>query len=87
MTRELINRTAKAKGINLEHYDSVIAFINPNYTKVFITLATAEIVGGARYFCGQRTITLSVAAIMKRGEPEWEYTTQGWERISELKAN
>lgn len=84
MTREILNKLAKAKKINLDCYDSIIGFINPNYTKVFITLALAEVVGGRKFYTWQRDITLSVNALIKRGELEFEYTTQGWEYISEI---
>lgn len=81
MTQEILKRVAKAKKVNLDWYDHMIAYINENYTKVFITFANLEVVGGSRSFCNKKTITLSVAAIQKREEAEWEYTTQGWERL------
>lgn len=85
MTREIINKICKTKKINLEWYDHIISYINQNYTKIFITFASLEVVGGNRYFCNKKTITLSVAAIQKREEVEWDYTTQGWEEISDIR--
>lgn len=81
MTREIITKIAKAKGINLDYYDHINAYINPNYTKVYITFGTLECCYGHRTFCCQRTVTMLISALQKREEPEWEYTTQGWERI------
>lgn len=85
MTREILNKIAKAKKINVEWYDSIIAYINESYTKVFVTFATKEVVGGSRFFLNERTVVFSTRAIQKRGELEWEYTTQGWTNISEIK--
>ena len=81
MTREIITKICKAKKVNLEWYDHIIAYINESYTKVFVTFANLEVVGGSRFFCNEKTVTLSVSAIQKREENEWEYTTQGWERL------
>ena len=85
MTQEIINKICKTKKINLGWYDHILGFINDNYTKVFVTFAQIEVVGGGRKFYNQKTITLSVAAIQKREEFEWEYTTQGWERIENIR--
>ena len=84
MTSEILNKIAKAKKVNLNWYDHIIAYINDNYTKVFVTFGNLEVVGGSRFFCNKKTVVLSVAAIQKREEPEWDYTTQGWERIEEI---
>lgn len=84
MTREILNKIAKSKKVNLDWYDHIIAYINDNYTKVFVTFGNLEVVGGSRFFCNKKTIVLSVCAIQKREEPEWNYTTQGWERIEEI---
>lgn len=92
LTKSLLEKVCKAKKVNIEWYDSVIAWINDNYTKVYIELANKEVVGGQRYFLNRKTITLSVCAIMKRyqiidNEPqEWQYTTEGWEDICDLQA-
>lgn len=85
MTQEIINKVCKTKKVNKEWFDHVFAYINDNYTKVFITFANLEVVGGGRMFYNKKTITLSVAAIQKREEFEWEYTTQGWERIENIR--
>lgn len=85
MTREILNKVAKAKKVNLDWYDHIIAYINENYTKVFITFANLEVCGGSRLFCNKKSITLSVSALQKREEPEWDYTTQGWERIENIR--
>ena len=85
MTQEIINKICKTKKVNLEWYDSIFAYINENYTKVFVTFALQEVVGGRRHFCCEKTVTLSVAAIQKREEVEWDYTTQGWEEIATIR--
>ena len=85
MTREILEKIAKAKKVNIGWYDHVFAFINENYTKVFVTFGSLEVVGGGRCFCNKKTITLSVAAIQKREEPEWDYTTQGWTRLEYIR--
>lgn len=85
MTREIIEKIAKAKKINLDWYDHINAYINENYTKVFVTFGTLEVCFGSRTYCGQKTITLLVSSLQKNEEPEWEYTTQGWERIEDIK--
>lgn len=85
MTQAIINKVCKTKKVNKGWYDHIFAYINDNYTKVFITFANLEVVGGGRMFYNKKTITLSVAAIQKREEFEWEYTTQGWERIENIR--
>lgn len=80
MTRNIIEKIAKAKKINLDWYDHIIGYI-----KVFITFANLEVCGGSRFFCNKKSITLSVSALQKREEPEWDYTTQGWERIENIR--
>jgi len=85
MTQGIINKVCKTKKVNKGWFDHVFAYINDNYTKVFITFANLEVVGGSRMFYNKKTITLSVAAIQKREEFEWEYTTQGWERIETIR--
>ena len=90
MTRELLNRVAKDAKINLNWYTHVYAWINPNYTKLFIEFSTIEICGHSRHFCCAKSVTKSVAAISRRnalrGEADaWEYTTNGHEWISDIK--
>lgn len=68
MTQEIITKICKTKKVNLDWYDHIIAYINDNYTKVFVTFANLEVVGGSRFFFNKKTITLSVAAIQKREE-------------------
>ena len=65
MTQEIINKVCKTKKVNKEWFDHVFAYINDNYTKVFITFANLEVVGGGRMFYNKKTITLSVAAIQR----------------------
>lgn len=81
MTREILNKIAKVKKIDLAMYDHINGFINEQYTKVFVTLGTLEVVGGSRYFYNQKTYVFLVSSLQKKEEFEWLYTTQGWERI------
>lgn len=78
MTRELLNKVAKAKKINLKTYDSVNAYVNDNFTKVFITFGCTEVLAGSKRMYQKNTIVLSVNAILKR-EEEWpeDYATNG----------
>ena len=85
MTQEILKKIAKARKIDLNFYDHVIAFINPNYTKVHITFAVLETIYGSRSYLCKKEVTLSVCALQKKEEPEWEYTTQGWERIEYIR--
>lgn len=81
MTREILNKIAKAKKIDLAMYDHVIGYINENYTKVYVTFANLEVVGGSRYFYNKKSVVFLVSSLQKNEEFEWEYTTQGWDRI------
>lgn len=81
MTREILNKICKSKKIDLGRYDHINGFINENYTKVFVTFGTLEVVGGSRTFYDKKTIVFLVSSLQKKEEFEWLYTTQGWERI------
>ena len=85
MTKEILTKVAKTKKIDLNLYDHVIGYINENYTKVFITFANLEVCFGTRLFCNKKNVVMSVAAIQKREEPEWDYTTQGWTRLEYIR--
>lgn len=78
MTRELLNKVVKAKRIDLNLYDSVMAYVNDAYTKVYITFGCSEVLGGHKRMYCQNTVALSVSAILKRCE-EWpeDYATKG----------
>ena len=66
MTREILNELAKAKKINLEHYDKVKATINPQYTFIYVTFGLHECVGNVAKMTCCKTFKLSVASILKR---------------------
>ena len=86
MTREILNKVAKAKNVNLEWYDNLLAIIDESHTNVIIIFANLEVVGRTnRFFCNKKVITISVSDIQKREESEWDYTTQGWERIENIR--
>ena len=90
MTRELLNKIAKANKVNLSEHTHIQAFINQNYTKLYIEFSTMEVCGSSRLFVCPVVITKSVAAIARKnatcGEPDaWEYCTQGIERNEDIK--
>ena len=90
MTRELLNKIAKENRVNLSEHTHIQAFINQNYTKLYIEFSTLEVCGSSRLFVCPVVITKSVAAIARKnatcGEPgAWEYCTQGIERIEDIK--
>lgn len=70
MTKQLLEKVAKAKGINLEHFDKVAAFVNSKYTQVVISFWNHECVSHNPRRCNEVTVRLSVASILKR-EEEW----------------
>ena len=76
MTREILNELVKARKINLDQFDKVKAWINPQYTFVYVSFGTHECVGGVAKMCGTTNFKLSVANILKKGNhyPE-EYET------------
>lgn len=81
MTRELLNKIAKAKNINLEHFDHVAAHINETYTFVLIDFFSAQILPGGHFRrCNVKSVKLSVSSILKRGEefPEDYETERAW---------
>ena len=85
MTREILNKIAKANKINLEHYDHIWATINEAYTFVTICFSNLQICGGQRNYYNQRYIKMSVAAMLKREEYPDEYETRGIEWINDIK--
>jgi len=85
MTRGLLNRIAKIKGINPKDFMKVDAFINDTYTKIFVIFYDVQGVSLQRIRCNEKVVTLSIFAIQKRAEelPE-DYECSGvW--ISDLK--
>lgn len=77
MTRELLEKIAKRKGINLKNYDKVAAFINERYTSIVVTFWQHECVNLNPRRVNEITVRLSVASILKREEeiPE-DYETK-----------
>lgn len=85
MNKAILEKIAKAKKINLKHYNEVFGWVNEKYTYVTITFAVRENVGGNAYHLCRKDVRLSVAAIQKRFEDETDYTTNGWKWIWEIK--
>ncbi len=44
-----------------------------------------EVCGGRWEFYNRTVVTFNVSALMKKEEHEWEYATQDWEWISDIK--
>lgn len=87
MTRELLNKVAKVKGINLEHFDHIYAKVNDNFTFVEITFFNLQVspMGNIKW-CSLKSVKLSVSSILKREEelPE-DYETNGSRWIYEIR--
>ena len=67
MTREILNELAKAKKINLQHHDKVKAWINPQYTFIYVSFGLHECVGGRAKMIEHTKFKLSIASILKKG--------------------
>jgi len=85
MNKAILEKIAKAKKINLKHFDEVFGWVNEKYTYIIISFACRENVGGNAYHLCRKDIKLSVAAINKREEFVEDYTTNGWKWIWEIK--
>ena len=70
MTREILNELVKTHKLNLDHYDKVKAWINPQYTFIYVSFGMHESVGyGARAKMIEMTnFRLSVSRILKKEE-------------------
>lgn len=86
MNKATLQKIAKKNKINLAHYDEVHGFINEAYTYIFISFACRENIGGIGTHLNRFDIKMSVAAALKRDEFPEDYTTQGWQWLSEIKA-
>ena len=87
MTKELLNKVATMKKINLSLFDHVYAKVNDNFTFVEITFFNLQISPvGERTWCNRKNVKLSVASILKREEefPD-EYETDGSKWIFEIR--
>jgi len=79
MTREIFNEIVKAKKLNTDHFDKIKAWINPQYTFIYVTVGMHECVGGRAKLVPLMEFRLSIASILKKAEhwPE-EYETSIW---------
>lgn len=87
MTRELLEKVAKMKKVNLSHFDHVYARLNENYTFITITFFNLLVSPmGDRKWCNCKDVKLSVSSILKREEefPD-EYETDGSMWIYEIR--
>lgn len=67
MTREILNELVKTKKLNLDHYDKVKAWINPQYTFIYVSLGTHEVIPGCSAKMVETTkFRLSIASILKK---------------------
>lgn len=86
MTKELLNKIATMKKINLSLFDHVYAKVNDNFTFVEITFFNLQVSPmGDRKWCNLKNVKLSVSSILKREEefPD-EYETDGSKWIYEI---
>lgn len=86
MTKELLNKVATMKKINLSLYDHVFSKLNDNYTFVVITFFNLQVSPmGVRTSCNCHTVKISVSSILKREEeyPD-DYETDGSKWIYEI---
>lgn len=77
MTREILNEIVKAKKLNLDHYDKVKAWINPQYTFIYVSFGMHECIPGCTAKMVEFTnFKMSIASILKKEQhlPE-EYET------------
>ena len=76
MTREILNELVKTHKLNLDHYDKVKAWINPQYTFIYVSFGMHECVGGRAKMIEYTNFRLSIASILKKEKhfPE-EYQT------------
>ena len=84
MNATILKSIAKRKGVNLNYYGKVRAFLNDNYTKLYIMFYDEEGVGTHRTICNKRIETMSVSAILKREEMQEDYETNGGEWIMDV---
>lgn len=87
MTRELLNKVAEQKNINLSLFDHIYSKINDNFTFVEITFFNLMVSPmGDRTWCNCTKVRLSVSSILKREEefPD-EYETDGARWIFEIR--
>lgn len=66
MTREILNELVKERKLNLDHYDKVKAWINPNYTFIYVSFGMHECVGGRAKMVEFTKFRLSIASILKK---------------------
>ena len=67
MTREILNEIVKAKKLNLHNYDKVLAWINPQYTYIYVSFGLHECIPGCRAKMVEITkFKLSIASILKK---------------------
>ena len=85
MTRQLLEKIAKAYKVNLEHFTHVLAWTDENYTYLFVKFSEIQICGDERHFHNGKTIKMSIAAMLKRGEFPDDYVTKNHQWISEIR--
>lgn len=66
MTREILDELVKIHKINLDHYDKVKAWINPQYTYIHVSFGLHECVGGRAKMIEFVKFRLSIASILKK---------------------
>lgn len=87
MTKELLNKVATMKKIDLSFFDHVYAKVNDNNTFVEILFFNLQVSPmGDRKWCNVKNVKLSVSSILKR-EEEYpsDYETDGSMWIYEVR--
>lgn len=87
MTRELLNKVATMKKIDLSLFDHIYSEVNDNYTFVEIKLFNLQVSPmGDRKWCNVKSVKLSVSSILKREEEfPSDYETDGSMWIYEIR--
>lgn len=66
MTREILNELVKTRKLNMNLFDKVQAWINPQYTYIYVTCGMHECVGGKAKIVPTYKFRLSIASILKK---------------------
>lgn len=81
MEKRMIEKLASVRKIDLKQYTHVITTFNENLTKMFVTFANQQGTGVSKVYVDENSFTMSISAMYKRGESQWDYETNGWQSI------
>lgn len=83
ITTKKLNELAKKANVNLNLADSVWSFLNAKGTKIHTIFYITDIDG----VCAIGGTDTMLSSVIKRGENECEYYTDGIQMIDEIRAN